>query len=484
VLVSTDVCVNMLIGSFFGGSIDISNWRILRLFRLLRALLILKIFAELRLMIAAFLGAMSALFWGFLFLGIAIVMFAIVAVQLIHPLNVEISELGIHDNCSRCPHAFESIYEASLTFTHEIVAGGGWGHLTMSIIDHHPPAFAFFLLVVIIVGYACTNLILAVVVNIATEERERMVQKVRKEKSDGIFRARMKLLELFKGLDKDGSGDLEKHELLAGFTENHDFEECLLKMGVNEEDLHVVWSLADEDKSGTVSYEEFVNHVFQMTQSDTRFMLVYIKHFLSDVRRTITQDMGNLVARSEAMYAKQMDSTLAKIEDDLEESMEAVGKSVGMTSFKRHVNAAMLTPKLCEGEHVKAAPNPAGASDATTGSSLTDQAILDGVIVGESAAQSSDSGLSGARFDKNGKVRNVLAGTRQEWERPLGPFDSSEYDNPGIVATDEIPQPMPPLFGACIGPVPSLSARPFYEPVDGSPPPSSRCAKANANTIA
>ena len=48
-------------------------------------------------------------------------------------------------------------------------------------------------------------------------------------------------------MDKDGSGEMSKEELLNGFQERADFREAIAELGVQEEDLTIAFSSMDAD---------------------------------------------------------------------------------------------------------------------------------------------------------------------------------------------------------------------------------------------
>merc|ERR1719491_2733000 len=109
---------------------------------------------------------------------------SVIAVQFIHPINKEIAERdNVYAQCSLCPHAFESTFQAALTFCTQIVAGDSWGREAVPIIENYPLTAFFFAGVYCSVGLATLNLILGVVVNVATEERERLVRQIAEAKS-------------------------------------------------------------------------------------------------------------------------------------------------------------------------------------------------------------------------------------------------------------------------------------------------------------
>ena len=58
------------------------------------------------------------------------------------------------------------------------------------------------------------------------------------------------LLEVFKGMDKDGSGHLSPDEIKAGFAN--------LDINISDSELSEVINDADKDGDGKISYKEFL----------------------------------------------------------------------------------------------------------------------------------------------------------------------------------------------------------------------------------
>ena len=74
--------------------------RIFRLLRLGRGRAVLQLFPELNLLVLGLKGAMRAIFWGLIFLFTVVLIWGILAVQLIHPLNEEIAHVAGCQNTS------------------------------------------------------------------------------------------------------------------------------------------------------------------------------------------------------------------------------------------------------------------------------------------------------------------------------------------------------------------------------------------------
>jgi len=81
-----------------------SVFRTLRLIRVLRALRFLGGSKELWMMLHGLNSALKAIAWACVLIGLLLLIWAIVAVEILHPLNLEIAEnTNAYENCHRCP---------------------------------------------------------------------------------------------------------------------------------------------------------------------------------------------------------------------------------------------------------------------------------------------------------------------------------------------------------------------------------------------
>lgn len=300
--------------------VNVSMLRILRLSRLARATKVFRMFPELKLMMAGLTGAVNAIFWGSVLLFIALLVWSVLAVQFIHPLNKAVHlETNIYDGCPRCPHAFESTFQACLTFTTQIVAGDSWGRETQPIIEYAPVSAVFFLTVYISVGLAIMNLILGVVVNVATEARDRLLREEADEKLLCENESLSTLLVMCQEMDDDGNDELTFEEIREGFDANKAFRDTLADMDIGRDDLQIVWTILDSDKSGTVTSKEFVNQIYKMKNSDSQFMLAYIKFYITEIKDKLRGDLFKL--------GEKMNTELTHLEEEIEEEiMEEIEK--------------------------------------------------------------------------------------------------------------------------------------------------------------
>jgi len=291
--------------------LNVSMLRILRLSRLARATKVFRMFPELKLMLAGLVCSFKAIFWGSVLLFTALLVWSVLAVQFIHPLNKDIAlTTEVYNGCERCPRAFESTFQACLTFTTQIVAGDSWGRETQPIIEAYPVTGVFFLSVFVSVGLAIMNLILGVVVNMATEARDRILAENESEKLLMANESLSTLLVMCQEMDDDGNDELTFLEIREGFDNNEAFRETLSDMDIGRDDLQIVWTILDSDKSGTVTSKEFVNQIYKMKNSDSQFMLAYIKFYITEIKDKLRGDLKSLGAK--------MDADLSHLEEEIE----------------------------------------------------------------------------------------------------------------------------------------------------------------------
>merc|ERR1719215_2279682 len=102
----------------------------LRMLRLVRVLNTLLIFHELYLMMRGMASAFRAIVFAVLLTFMCLTFLAIPAVEYVQPVIDQLTEEGVFDGCERCPRAFSTVHDATLTFFQQIMAGDSWGLLS------------------------------------------------------------------------------------------------------------------------------------------------------------------------------------------------------------------------------------------------------------------------------------------------------------------------------------------------------------------
>jgi len=283
----------------------LSLLRFWRLLRLLDALLRMDQFRELHLMVSGFRAALKSLLWATFMIGFALIFCSIFAVQIIHPLNQKIAERGVYEGCDRCPKAFASIWQSTLTFIQQIITGDSWGLVTLPIIESYPLSALFFFPVFLLIDMALVNLVLMVVIDQVEDARMNDVNRLLQEKEKAMLSAKHALQNVCKEMDEDKSGNLTLQELKDGAANNPEFANLLDFMDIRVDDMDTVFSIMDVDESGTVSYDEFCDQLHKMKSDDAHTMLVLVryqvKQMTGDVKKQLDYHRMELQLHREEM---------------------------------------------------------------------------------------------------------------------------------------------------------------------------------------
>lgn len=269
---------------------DLPNASLLRVVRLAKLARTVKIFYgchELYVIIMGFAGALRALLFGCILLFTLILLWGVVAVEILHPLVTEIAEGGGYDHCDRCPSAFATVFQSMVTFCQHILAGDGWSAMCMPLITAHPWTLILLLLVMISVNLGVLNLLLSAIVDNANESRSNNDKQKLIDNAKQFEHANKKLKIICEQMDSDKSGMLTYEEIAHGYTNDDAFFEMMQIMDVEEADMKTIFRIMDADKSGTVSAEEFVDEIYKMKTQELRGMLVFIRGHIQETQDEI-----------------------------------------------------------------------------------------------------------------------------------------------------------------------------------------------------
>eukprot|EP00443_Scrippsiella_acuminata_P056291 CAMPEP_0115503646 /NCGR_PEP_ID=MMETSP0271-20121206/69588_1 /TAXON_ID=71861 /ORGANISM="Scrippsiella trochoidea, Strain CCMP3099" /LENGTH=487 /DNA_ID=CAMNT_0002932753 /DNA_START=13 /DNA_END=1473 /DNA_ORIENTATION=+ len=268
--------------------------RVCRLSRLLRFKRFLRLFRELDIMLMGFLSAMKAMAWATIMIAVFLTLFSVVAVEILHPVANRLTAKDGWQDCERCPRAFSSVMAANLTFLQQVVAGDGWGELSVPIIEEEPIAAIFLIGVFVIVQFGMVNLIVTVIVDVANTAREADELRKIEDRAREFSKIQKQLLKLCEELDTDHSGDLSLEELLFAMDHNARFAQLMATLDIGKDDMHVVFRVLDEDHSGSVMYKEFVDQLHKVKSQDTQTTLIFIKGHLNEVRSKVSEQLSIL----------------------------------------------------------------------------------------------------------------------------------------------------------------------------------------------
>jgi hypothetical protein len=305
--VTGDVSVELasyLAGDSYGSLLWL---RILRLMRLGRAVRILTMFPELSIMLKCLFGAMKVIFWGMVLLLVSVLIWSILAVQLLNDLTHRLDENGVFRDtgCERCPRAFESTWSAMITLTKHLIAGDSWGEMAVPMIEAEPATALFFFCCLFLGTLAILNLILAMVVDSAMETRNEDHRRMNKLKNAKLLKNGRRLYKLFEDLDADMDGFLSVEELQNGFKDNEEFAAIMGAMDITVDDLDTVFMILDTDKTGAVDYAEFIEQLHKMRSGDSHTLLVFIRCMVAQIKDSM-EETNEHQARAAAVARRKM----------------------------------------------------------------------------------------------------------------------------------------------------------------------------------
>jgi len=240
------------------------------------------------------ISAMKTIIWGSLLIMLVLLLWSIVAVELLKPLNEELAQEGHFVNCERCERAFSDIPNSALTFFQSIVAGDSWGLVSIPIIERRPWTAFIFFGVLASVQLGVMNLILTVIVDRANDARKEDLHFQHLSKERAYEQWKVATNELCQHLDEDNNGELSRDEILNGACVSTEFASLLSLMDISLDDLGTVFDILDRDRSGTISFKEFCDELDKLKSGDSHTLLVLLKHDVNKQYERLTKDMEAL----------------------------------------------------------------------------------------------------------------------------------------------------------------------------------------------
>eukprot|EP00928_Gymnodinium_smaydae_P037408 TRINITY_DN25975_c0_g1_i1.p1 TRINITY_DN25975_c0_g1~~TRINITY_DN25975_c0_g1_i1.p1 ORF type:complete len:527 (+),score=57.93 TRINITY_DN25975_c0_g1_i1:41-1621(+) len=260
----------------------VSVLRIFRMVRLLRTVKLVRAVPMLHSYIRGFLCAMNAMFWGFVIITILLTVWAIFAVEIIHP-----NSLLVHEEDSWCREAFSSVYLAMILFFQTLVAGDSWGQCAIPIVRYDLTSMFIFLGAFVTVQLGFTNLILAIIVEASADSRESSREQILKERQKARVDAELKLGDICREIDKDNDGVISLEELQRGFSDHSELKTTLQLLDVETEDLPVLFDIMDADHSGFLHFQEIINYIHKADTCDIKRQVVLVKLQLDKVLHVV-----------------------------------------------------------------------------------------------------------------------------------------------------------------------------------------------------
>eukprot|EP00929_Paragymnodinium_shiwhaense_P083954 TRINITY_DN4486_c0_g1_i3.p1 TRINITY_DN4486_c0_g1~~TRINITY_DN4486_c0_g1_i3.p1 ORF type:complete len:702 (-),score=139.23 TRINITY_DN4486_c0_g1_i3:578-2683(-) len=271
--------------------------RMIRLCRLLRLMRVVKLFSgmkELRRLLQMITTCARTLFWSFLMSFLVMSMWAVLAVELVHPVAKRLAEVDTWPGCERCERAFGSVMAANLTFFQTILAGDSWGFLAVPICEESPTTAIVFVGALLTLAYGVMQMITAVVVDSFADLRRLDVNSIVTEMDAEERQEKDVLAKIFNKVDADRSGYISYWELADGARRVNEFQNWLRVMDVDATDLERLFSIIDEDASGEVDLTEFIDALYRMKNAESRTATKFVKHMVENMEKKTNELFDSL----------------------------------------------------------------------------------------------------------------------------------------------------------------------------------------------
>eukprot|EP00929_Paragymnodinium_shiwhaense_P019473 TRINITY_DN13262_c0_g1_i1.p1 TRINITY_DN13262_c0_g1~~TRINITY_DN13262_c0_g1_i1.p1 ORF type:complete len:740 (-),score=80.57 TRINITY_DN13262_c0_g1_i1:274-2463(-) len=283
--------------------------RMIRLFRLLRLIRIGKLFAgmkELKMLVQMIGTCAKTMFWSFLMAFLVTTMWAVVAVELVHPVTHRLQETGQWEDCERCGRAFESVWAATLTFFQTVLAGDSWGVVAMPIIEDSPWTGVIFCGALFTLTYGIMQLITAVVVDSFSDMRKFDVNALASELEADERDEKQCLRSIFESIDADCSGVISLEELIDGTRKSKDFGQWLRVMDLDGNDVQRLFTMLDINRDGSVAEAEFIDVLYRMKNAESRTTVKMVKHVIETMEMAVDQLATNVESLHKRFEMMQM----------------------------------------------------------------------------------------------------------------------------------------------------------------------------------
>jgi len=264
------------------GGINIAFFRIVRVARLARAIRVLVHIRELYLLLNGVVSSLKAIFFGTVLLMIMLVTYAIILLEWVHPQNSQIT----YSTCSECTTAFRSVWWATITLFKEVIAGDAW-IISFPLIDKQPISAFIMIIIVVTVVLGMVNLILTVIVQRATEARDKDLADNVKQKQMAQQELKHDLLKICQEMDDDEDGQLSSEELRWAYEDSEAFRNIMMALDIRESDLESVFKILDTDGTGHLEYQEFCEELVQLQGQDLRVMIALTRFNVHEVRSQV-----------------------------------------------------------------------------------------------------------------------------------------------------------------------------------------------------
>jgi len=159
--------------------------------------------------------------------------------------------------------------------------------LSRPLIMHHPWTAVIIVGIIFTMVFGMLNLITAVIVDTAAQAREADVMHMAKHKEFERAEAWSNFAELCLILDENHDGEISLEELQKGIREIPELSAHLSVLGVEDDDLEMVFEILDANQDGRITHKEFIRQLYKIQTYELKSAHCFMKHYVEDIRKTV-----------------------------------------------------------------------------------------------------------------------------------------------------------------------------------------------------
>jgi hypothetical protein len=270
--------------------------RVLRFFRLARLSRVIRHFGALRLILYAILDSMSSLFWCFVVIALAIYVFAILFISAAAEHFAKVGGNSIDETSDGLRLLYGDIYTASVTLFMVISGGLDWQDAMQPLQQVDFLYGPIFILYVFIMHFGVLNVVVGTFVATATEISSKDREALVKYEMGKWATSTERIKTFFHEADVDKSGTLSWEEFRE-HLESPKVRAYFQTLELDVSQAHVLFELLDQDGSNSVSVDEFLDGCMRLkgqARSIDLNMLLYMSKKVFDSMQSFMRNQDSI----------------------------------------------------------------------------------------------------------------------------------------------------------------------------------------------